>query len=177
MQLVPVYCSSPSVNPPPYIDCNFIFDLTIFELNRGWVRRRNPPRLAPNNLCLLTTRRFGSCSRHQHSALINCVREGRFYEEVLSLLENLWRYHQTLSIANLLYEADNDARERVSPSSLDWESDRSCLRLRLSTRYWHRRFVLQMCRMSSGHWYKNLRGWNTWKMVKGNFEFSPLGPY
>lgn len=53
--------------------------------------------------------------------LINCVREGRFYEEVLSLLENLWRYHQTLSIANLLYEADNDARERerVSPSSLD----------------------------------------------------------
>ncbi|KAF2543691.1 hypothetical protein F2Q68_00031090 [Brassica cretica] len=43
--------------------------------------------------------------------LINCVREGRFYEEVLSLLENLWRYHQTLSIANLLYEADNDARE------------------------------------------------------------------
>ncbi|KAF3598980.1 hypothetical protein F2Q69_00035577 [Brassica cretica] len=81
MQLVPVYCSSPSVNPPPYIDCNFIFDLTIFELNRGWVRRRNPPRLAPNNLCLLTTRRFGSCSRHQHSALINCVREGRFYEE------------------------------------------------------------------------------------------------
>ncbi|KAG2247670.1 hypothetical protein Bca52824_087298 [Brassica carinata] len=112
MQLVPVYCSSPSVNPPPYIDCNFIFDLTIFELNRGWVRRRNPPRLAPNNLCLLTTRRFGSCSRHQHSALINCVREGRFYEEVLSLLENLWRYHQTLSIANLLYEADNDARER-----------------------------------------------------------------
>lgn len=59
--------------------------------------------------------------------LINCVREGRFYEEVLSLLENLWRYHQTLSIANLLYEADNDARERESITELSRLRIRSIL--------------------------------------------------
>nr|VDD50798.1 unnamed protein product [Brassica oleracea] len=80
MQLVPVY--SPSVNPPPYIDCNFIFDLTIFELNRGsfFMRIRLAIRLRLINKCIFPKQIFSESGMGQKN-LINCVREGRFYEE------------------------------------------------------------------------------------------------